>query len=323
VYGRAIVIAGLSAAVLMGTTGLAGAGARADGVMTACQKPGKGFLRVVTQASACRRNERVVTWNERGAAGEQGPAGPAGPAGAQGPAGPSGPAGQPGPKGDTGADGPAGPQGPAGTASLATLDGTSCTRADGAAGAVDVAVNSANVIELRCIAGGDPPPPPPIGGLVVNEIDYDQVGADTSGFVEIANAGSSAATLDGIALVLVNGGDGTEYARVALTGSLAAGGYLQLEIEAQNGASDGVALVDTTSQALLDALSYEGAITAATIDGQTYDLVEGALADTVADSNTVDGSLSRIPDTQDGNDAASDWAFTSTKTPAAANVATP
>jgi large repetitive protein len=75
---------------------------------------------------------------------------------------------------------------------------------------------------------------------------------------------------------------------------------------------------------LLDALSYEGAITAATIDGQTYDLVEGtALADTVADSNTVDGSLSRIPDTQDGNDAASDWAFTSTKTPAAANVATP
>jgi len=185
-------------------------------------------------------------------------------------------------------------------------------------------VSSANLIELRCVAGGGPPPPPPAAGLVINEIDYDQVGADTGGFVEIANADSSAATLDGIALVLVNGGDGTEYARVALTGSLAAGAYLQVDIEAQNGAPDGVALIDTGSHALLDALSYEGAITAATVDGQAYNLVEGtALADTVVDSNTVDGSLSRIPDKQDSNDAAADWEFTSTKTPGAANVATP
>ena len=159
---------------------------------------------------------------------------------------------------------------------------------------------------------------------MINEIDYDQVGADTAGFVEIANKGSSAATLDGIALVLVNGGDGTEYARVALTGSLAAGAYLQVDIEAQNGAPDGVALIDTSSKALLDALSYEGDITAATIDGQTYNLVEGtALAATVVDSNTVDGSLSRIPDKQDTNNASVDWVFTATKTPGAANVASP
>ena len=159
---------------------------------------------------------------------------------------------------------------------------------------------------------------------MINEIDYDQVGADTGGFVEIANKGTSSATLDGIALVLVNGGDGTEYARVPLTGSLAAGAYLQVDIEAQNGAPDGVALIDTASKALLDAFSYEGEITAATIDGQTYNLVEGtALAATVVDSNTVDGSLSRIPDKQDTNNAASDWAFTQTKTPGAANVAAP
>jgi hypothetical protein len=187
-------------------------------------------------------------------------------------------------------------------------------------------VTAANVIELRCVGDGGPPPPPPppAGGLVINEIDYDQVGADTGGFVEIANAGSSAATLDGIALVLVNGGDGTEYARVALTGSLAAGAYLQVDIEAQNGAPDGVALIATASQALLDAFSYEGEITAATIDGQTYNLVEGTALDAaVADSNAVDGSLSRIPDKQDGNNASADWAFTSTKTPGTANVATP
>jgi hypothetical protein len=163
-----------------------------------------------------------------------------------------------------------------------------------------------------------------VADLVINEIDYDQVGADSGGYVEIANVGTSAAALDGIALVLVNGGDGTEYDRAALTGSLAAGAYLRVDIEAQNGAPDGVALIDTASKALLDALSYEGAITTATIEGQSYSLVEGtALADSVVDSNTVDGSLSRIPDGQDTNDAASDWAFTETKTPGAANVASP
>ena len=110
---------------------------------------------------------------------------------------------------------------------------------------------------------------------------------------------------------------------MALTGSLAAGAYLVIEIEAQNGAPDGVALVDTATHALLDALSYEGEITAAVIDGQTYDLVEGtSLAETVADSNTRDGSLSRIPDGEDHDDAAADWEFTTTNTPGAANVAT-
>ena len=143
------------------------------------------------------------------------------------------------------------------------------------------------------------------------------------GFVEIKNVGASAVTLDEIALVLVNGGDGQEYDRADLTGSLAAGAYLSVAIEAQNGAPDGVALIDTASGALLDALSYEGAITAAVIDGQTYNLVEGTVLPTsVADSNTVDGSLSRIPDGQDTNDAASDWKFTTTKTSGAANVLT-
>ena len=345
-YGRAIVIACVTAFAVASATALAGAGARADGVIVGCQKPGKGFLRVVRDASDCRRNERVVTWNERGPAGAQGaagpagapgPAGPQGPkgdtgaAGAVGPAGPIGPAGaagQAGPvgaAGPAGAQGPAGPQGPAGAASLGALDGSACTRFDNAAGTLDVVVTSENLIELRCVAGGSPPPPPPpTSTLVINEIDYDQVGADTGGFVEIANKGTSAATLDGIALVLVNGGDGAEYARVPLTGSLAAGAYLQVDIEAQNGAPDGVALIDTASKALLDAFSYEGEVTAATIDGQAYNLVEGtALAATVVDSNTVDGSLSRIPDRQDTNNASADWAFTQTKTPGAANVAAP
>jgi hypothetical protein len=177
------------------------------------------------------------------------------------------------------------------------------------------------VVLFTC-EGGAPPPPAPRFGLVLNEIDYDQIGADGGGFVEITNTSIAPLSLDGVAIVLVNGGDGLEYDRVNLTGSLGAHGHLAIPVEAQNGAPDGVALVDTTNVMLLDSLSYEGEINAAVIDGQTYDLVEGQpLAE--ADSNTVAGSLSRIPDGQDRNDAASDWTFTTTSTAGAANVETP
>lgn len=330
-YARVIGI-GLAAAVAVAGSATLAAGASergmGDGVITGCQKSGKSFLRVVRDASACRGNERVVQWNVHGPEGPQGPPGPAGaqgPAGAAGPQGERGEQGPAGPAGAQGAPGPAGAQGPAGTSlqSLEGLSGLACKRADGSAGTSSISTTAANVVEIHCDAGGGPPPPPSSATLVINEVDYDQVGADSGGFVEIANTGTSAAALDGIALVLVNGGDGLEYARAQLTGSLAAGAYLSIEIEAQNGAPDGIALVDTGSGALLDALSYEGEIAAATIGGQVYDLVEGtALPASVADSNTVDGSLSRIPDGQDTNDAASDWAFTTTKTPGAANVAT-
>jgi hypothetical protein len=180
-------------------------------------------------------------------------------------------------------------------------------------------------VTLLCVVDSTPPPPPPPDGakLVINEIDYDQVGADANGFVEIANAGTAAADLTDVALVLVDGTDGLEYDRAALTGTLAAGAYLVVDIEAQNGAPDGVALVNPAAHTLVDALSYEGAITSATIDGQTVSLVEGtALAASVADSNTIAGSLIRNPDGKDTNDASADWAFTTTITRGAANVHT-
>ncbi len=127
-----------------------------------------------------------------------------------------------------------------------------------------------------------------------------------------------------MALVLVNGGDGAEYLRKVLTGSLAAGARFVIDVDPQNGAPDGLALVDTGKGVLLDALSYEGAITAATVGSKVFDLVEGAMLPVdVVDSNTVDGSLARIPDGKDTDDAASDWAFTTTPTPGAANVKTP
>jgi hypothetical protein len=175
---------------------------------------------------------------------------------------------------------------------------------------------------LSCETGSEPPPPPPPADseLVLNELDYDQVGADHDGFVEIRNNGTTAADLGGVVVVFVDGSDGEEYLRKPLTGTLPAGAYLSVLAEAQNGAPDGVALIDADG-ALLDALSYEGAVTAALIGGQTYDLVEGTvLPASVADSNTVAGSLARIPDGSDTDDAATDWAFTTVVTPGAGNV---
>ena len=77
---------------------------------------------------------------------------------------------------------------------------------------------------LSCEEGGTPPPPPPAGrAVVLNEIDYDQVGTDGDGFVELRNNGAEAADLAGLALVLVDGSDGLEYDREPLTGTLASG----------------------------------------------------------------------------------------------------
>lgn len=314
-----IAIAGAATAVLAGAAAMATAAGDAPATIDACRNVRHGLVRIVFDVNACKRNETQISWNV------QGPPGPAGVAGLAGAAGPAGP------KGDTGAAGPVGPAGPKGDpgASLSSVDGlagSACTTFDGAAGYVEVGATATDLITLTCETGVTPPPPPPPGSaqLVINEVDYDQIGADTGGFVEIANTGTVAAALDGIALVLVNGGDSAEYARKTLTGSLAAGAKLVVEVDPQNGAPDGLALIDTTKDVLLDALSYEGAISAATIGTKVFDLVEGTLLPVdVADSNTVDGTLARIPDGSDAGNAAADWSFTTTPTPGAANVKTP
>ena len=311
--GVVVVAAGVLAVVAAIST----AAPTPPNTIDACRNIRHGLVRIVFDDTACRKNEAHISWDVQG---------PKGDPGARGADGAAGPAGPPGPKGDKGDRGDKGDPG-TGLTAIEGLAGLSCTTFDGASGHVEVGPNATDLILLTCESGGSPPPPPPPPGnthLVINEIDYDQVGADTAGFIEIANTGSSAASLEGIAVVLVNGGDGAEYARRALTGSLAAGAKVVVDLDAQNGAPDGVALVDTAAGTLLDALSYEGSITNATIGTATYDLVEGAaLPVDVADSNTVDSSLARIPDGRDTGDAASDWAFTTTATPGAANVKTP
>src|SRR3954468_10543110 len=63
--------------------------------------------------------------------------------------------------------------------------------------------------------------------VVINEVDYDNVGTDAQEFVELFNGTGSAIDLSSYAVAFVNGLDGAEYLRVPLAGNcLAAGQYL-------------------------------------------------------------------------------------------------
>src|SRR5689334_15461514 len=53
--------------------------------------------------------------------------------------------------------------------------------------------------------------------LVINEIDYDQVGTDDAEFVEIFNPSTNAIALAGLELVLVNGFNDTAYRKIDLS----------------------------------------------------------------------------------------------------------
>ncbi len=193
-----------------------------------------------------------------------------------------------------------------------------------------------------CPSSANPAPAPcPSQTLVINEVDYDEVGTDSNEFVEILNTGGSPVSLTGLSLVFVNGANDSVYLTVPLDsqGTLNAGQYLVVGSSTvlvpggvpkidfalasnniQNGPPDGIALVDEFGRGLIDALSYAGSITAAVIPPLgTVSLVEGTPTAAV-DSPTVTGSLCRLPNGTDGNDAATDWAFSGTPTPGATNV---
>ncbi|MDQ3368488.1 MAG: lamin tail domain-containing protein [Myxococcota bacterium] len=180
--------------------------------------------------------------------------------------------------------------------------------------------------------------------IVINELDYDNPGSDVAEYVELLNPSGTAASLAGLKLVLVNGGTSTAYSTIDLSsaGSLAAGEYLVIagagvtvpssaraldpvwtQDHIQNGAPDGAALIDDVARTVIDAVSYEGAITAAVLAGfpAPVSLVEGSpLAPAIADSNTVPLTLCRSPNGADTNQAASDWKLCSTPTPGTANL---
>ena len=98
----------------------------------------------------------------------------------------------------------------------------------------------------------------------INEIHYDNSGTDQGEGVEIA--GSAGKSLAGWSLVLYNGGNGTSYETINLSGIFTnehnGYGFMNFSIPGmQNGAPDGIALVDNLGQ-VVQFLSYEGTLVA-------------------------------------------------------------
>jgi large repetitive protein len=176
--------------------------------------------------------------------------------------------------------------------------------------------------------------------LVINEVDYDQPSTDNAEFIEIHNPTGAAISLAGVHVILVNGSNGQIYDTIDLSpaGSLPSKGYLviagaNVTVPAsaikldpgwvtdriQNGSPDGIALVDTTSNTLLDALSYEGSMTSVDLPGLPgVSLVEGTAA-TASDATPFAGSMCRSPDGQDTDNANADWAQCATPSAGVAN----
>lgn len=144
--------------------------------------------------------------------------------------------------------------------------------------------------------------------IVINEIDYDQIGVDSSEFLELKNISAAPINLDNYTVELVNGNGGGAaiYDTIDLPNvNLAAGDYYVICANAatvvncdlddgpdtdfiQNGAPDAVGLRETG--VLIDAVSYEGNT------GAPYTETAGATVAN-ADSGTISFlSNSRFPD---------------------------
>jgi hypothetical protein len=180
--------------------------------------------------------------------------------------------------------------------------------------------------------------------LIINEVDYDNTGVDMYEYVEIFNPSNESVSLYGLWLVFVDGATNAEYDAVYLgvIGTIPPGRYLlvggagvdvpagTLKIDPgwttehiQNGSPDGIAIIDDITLTVLDAVSYEGSITAASIIGfpQPVSLVEGTpIPTSVADSDTVIRTLCRYPDGTDTDNAANDWTTCAVRTKASPNI---
>lgn len=127
--------------------------------------------------------------------------------------------------------------------------------------------------------------------VFINEIHYDNVGTDTGEFVEVA--GTAGTDLAGWTIALYNGSNGTVYNTINLSGVIddegAGFGALDFHLPVnglQNGAPDGMALVDATP-AVVQFLSYEGTITAT---------AGPAIGSTSTDIGQAEGSSTAIGD---------------------------
>ncbi|UVO50371.1 Ig-like domain-containing protein [Sphingomonas sp. SUN019] len=121
-----------------------------------------------------------------------------------------------------------------------------------------------DAVATGTILNDDIAPPAPIANVFINEIHYDNVSVDAGEAIEVA--GTAGTDLTGWSLVLYNGNGGAAYKTIALSGTIddEQNGYGALSFAAadiQNGAPDGIALVDAAGR-VVQFLSYEGAFVA-------------------------------------------------------------
>ncbi|MBL7952167.1 MAG: lamin tail domain-containing protein [Flavobacteriales bacterium] len=170
--------------------------------------------------------------------------------------------------------------------------------------------------------------------IVINEVDYDQIGTDNAEYLELKNTGEAVFPLQYLRVVFINGNNGgaVEYRTVESPSwpALEPGGYfvicanqgLTLNCDhaaspstnlIQNGPADAIALVSTVNETVYDVLSYGGSVPGFT---------EGT-GSTAIDSNEQDGlSLSRWPDGADSDNNDADFVI-GCPTPGVANVLDP
>lgn len=156
----------------------------------------------------------------------------------------------------------------------------------------------------------------------INEFHYDNDGSDTGEFIEIA--GPAGTDLTGWSIVLYNGAVGTAYSTTSLTGATLTNvvngvGFWTVPYPVngiQNGAPDGIALVDDTGT-VVEFLSYEGTMVAT--DGPAAGLSSTDIGVSEPSATPAGFSLQR---TGEGRTAAdfTTWAAPAAQTQTAANT---
>lgn len=159
--------------------------------------------------------------------------------------------------------------------------------------------------------------------VVINEIDYNQPGADEQEFIELKNIGTETINLGGMLLELYNGSIGSNYEEIELPeAQLAPQSYyvvcfsesvdncdLQLTGSIQNGGTAPDAVILSQDGAIIDAVSYEGTLVGIT-EGNGENLEDG-------DEENI--SLSRLPDGIDNHNNSNDFSAVCS-TPGTANL---
>ncbi|BAY80682.1 alkaline phosphatase [Calothrix parasitica NIES-267] len=127
--------------------------------------------------------------------------------------------------------------------------------------------------------------------VFINEFHYDNSGADTNEFIEIA--GAAGTDLTGWSIVLYNGNNGTVYNTENLSGTIPdqSNGFGTVAVDIsgiQNGSPDGIALVDNNNN-VVQFLSYEGSFIA--VGGPADGITSTDIGVSQPGSTPVDSSL--------------------------------